>query len=130
MIVINSQYEKIFTENPVGPDGDIIDTYISMEADKICNLLSEGQQMEAATLAMQLIKSLCRHFIEDEHWCYFDDMYSPDYTIIDLLSHFKQVYEEGKLNEEVVEYLHAAWKEIDKEESRVEYGYPIAKLEF
>jgi hypothetical protein len=31
MIVPNPHYEQIFTENPVGPDGDIIDTYISME---------------------------------------------------------------------------------------------------
>ena len=24
---------------------------------------------------------MCEHFVEDEHYCYFDDMYSPEYTM-------------------------------------------------
>lgn len=30
---------------------------------------------------LQLLKSMTKHFVEDEHYCYFDDMYSPEYTM-------------------------------------------------
>lgn len=30
---------------------------------------------------LQLLKSMTEHFIKDEHWCYFDDMYSSEYDI-------------------------------------------------
>jgi hypothetical protein len=30
---------------------------------------------------LQLLKSMANHFVKDEHYCYFDDMYSPEYTM-------------------------------------------------
>lgn len=27
------------------------------------------------------VKSMCEHFVEDEHYCYFDDIYSPEYKM-------------------------------------------------
>ena len=30
---------------------------------------------------LQLLKSMYVHFVEDEHYCYFDDMYSSEYTM-------------------------------------------------
>lgn len=30
---------------------------------------------------LQLLKSMCKHFVEDEHFFYFDDIYSPEYTM-------------------------------------------------
>lgn len=130
MITLNPTYEKIFTENPVGEDGDIINLFISNEADRIRELLIDGHQLQAATLAMQLIKSNCRHFITDEHWTYFDDLYSPDFTFIHLLNQFKNVHDVGKMDVEVTNYLKAAWTEILNEESYTQYGYPTATLGF
>ena len=33
----------------------------------------------AVEMFLQLIDSMCYHFVADEHWNYFDDFYSPAY---------------------------------------------------
>ena len=47
--------------------------------------------MEAALKFMQMTKSMCRHFVMDEHYNYFDDMYSPEYAVNDMLRVFHDV---------------------------------------
>ena len=37
---------------------------------------------------MQMTKLMCRHFVEDEHDNYFNDMYSSEYAIDDLIDLF------------------------------------------
>lgn len=32
-------------------------------------------------VSLQLLQSMVNHFVEDEHYCYFDDMYSLEYTM-------------------------------------------------
>ena len=32
-----------------------------------------------------MLESLTYHFVEDEHYNYFDDMYSPDYVCQDMM---------------------------------------------
>lgn len=84
--------------------------------------------MKAAQLAMQLTKSLCLHYISDEHWCYYDDDYSPDYTICSMLKRFNAAHATGELMPEVVAYLHDAWQEIATMESKTGYGIPDIEL--
>jgi hypothetical protein len=106
----------------------LIDREIRKEVSHLQQMFNDGPQMEAAVLAMQLIKSLCRHFVEDEHWTYFDDMYTPGFTIDDLIEFFNKAYSEGKMESEVAKYLSEAWKEIEQEESYEQYGVPMRKL--
>ncbi len=113
VIQINPEYERdIFNGRWIGIDGDLLNFLLIPETERIEKLLDDGEQMTAATLAMQLIKSLCIHFVEDEHWCYFDDLYSPEYTISHMLDCFNAAYDAGNLSPEVTEYLHTAWQEI------------------
>ena len=30
---------------------------------------------------IQMLKSMVNHFVDDEYFCYFDDMYSPEYSL-------------------------------------------------
>jgi hypothetical protein len=83
---------------------------------------------KAALLAMQLIKSLCRHYIMDEHYCYFDDVYVPDYTIGDLIKKLNEMYKNNELSPEVISYLHQAWQEILQTECKSSYGVPSCDL--
>jgi hypothetical protein len=109
-------------------DGDMLNSLLVPETERMEKLLDDGEQLTAATLAMQLVKSLCIHFVEDEHWCYFDDMYTPHYSIRELLNHFIAVYDVGNLSPEVTEYLHTAWQEIMQLESKTGYGIPTIDL--
>ena len=41
--------------------------------------LWDGEFGEAVELFLQLVDTMCEHFVADEHWCWFDDFYSPGY---------------------------------------------------
>lgn len=92
--------------------------------------LAVGEFQAAALMFLQLTKSMCRHFVIDRHWEYFDDMYSPEYAIRDLTEEFEKLAKEGKLPEDVNAYLHEAWKEIEGMESCTDYGVPRGALPF
>ena len=82
MIQLNPQYEAIF--NPWNIDEDcnkIADEINDVARMQIKEILAVGMYKQAVTLYLQLLKSMTKHFVEDEHYCYFDDMYSPEYTM-------------------------------------------------
>ena len=100
------------------------------ENKNIEQLLATGEYQTAALMFLQLTKSMCRHFVIDRHWEYFDDMYNPEYAIEDLIEKFKTLAKQGKLPEAVDTYLHEAWKEIEEMESCTDYGVPRRELPF
>lgn len=95
---------------------------MSHEANRIKALANKGDYMTAATRFLQLTKSMCKHFIEDEHYNYFDDLYAPEYTMQDLVEYFQRLIRQGKLPAEVNDYLHKGWAEIQTYEAYTDYG--------
>lgn len=123
LIPLNPGYESmIFNKRNVTWDLTVIDIQVSAEASRIKALAGSGDYMTAATRLLQLTKSMCKHFIEDEHYNYYDDLYAPEYTIHDLVDHFNGLISQGKLPEDVKSYLHRGWEEILTYESCTEYG--------
>ena len=66
------------------------------ENKNIETLLAVGEYRTAALRFLQLTKSMCRHFVMDRHWEYFDDMYSPEYAIRDLTEEFEKLAKRRK----------------------------------
>lgn len=129
VIPLNEDYEaRIFASSIVDWDCRIISHLMHHENERIKALANGGEYQEAALRFMQLAKSMCRHFISDEHYCYFDDMYSPEYAIDVLVDFFNELAKEGKLPEEVKEYLKKAWQEIMETECHQDYGMLSNKL--
>ena len=123
VIPLNEDYEtRIFAGSNVDWDCTTIWHLMLQENKRIEALANGGDYQTAALRFMQLTKSMCRHFISDEHYCYFDDMYSPEYAIDDLVDFFNGLEEEGKLPDETKEYLHKAWQEIMETECHQDYG--------
>ena len=123
LIPLNQNYESIiFNKRNVTWDLTIIDIQVSREAKLIKTLAEIGDYMTAATNFLQLTKSMCKHFIEDEHYNYFDDLYAPEYTIHDLVDYFNRLISQGKLPEDVKNYLHRRWAEIQTYEACTDYG--------
>lgn len=129
LIPINPEYE-LFFHGFIGVDGDLLNYDICNAVDHIKRLVNENNHDEAALRAMQLTKSLCRHFVADEHWKYFDDIYSPDLTISCLLKYFNDLQSDGKLDVDAAIYLHEAWPEITQEEGYYNYGVPSTDINF
>ena len=123
VIPLNEDYEtRIFASRNVGWDCDLISYLMHEENERIKALANRGEYQEAALRFMQLAKSMCRHFISDEHYCYFDDLYSPEYAIDYLVDFFNELANEGKLPDETKEYLKKAWQEIMETECHQSYG--------
>ena len=131
LIPLNKDYEQhIFNRRNVDWDCYSIWQLMLEENKNIEKLLAVGEYQAAALMFLQLTKSMCRHFVIDRHWEYFDDMYSPEYAIRDLTEEFEKLAKEGKLPEDVNAYLHEAWKEIEGMESCTDYGVPRGTLPF
>lgn len=81
MIQLNPRYEVIFGPENIDQDCDRIAGMMSDEGVFIKESLDAGLYKQGVTMYLQLLKSMCEHFVEDEHYCYFDVMYSPEYTM-------------------------------------------------
>lgn len=131
LIPLNKDYEqRIFNRRNVDWDCYSIWQLMLEENKNIETLLAAGEYQTGALRFLQLTKSMCKHFVMDRHWEYFDDMYSPEYAIRDLTEEFEKLAKEGKLPEDVNVYLHEAWKEIEGMESCTDYGVPRGTLPF
>ena len=92
---------------------------MNVEADFIKEALDAGLYKNAVTMYLQLLKSMCKHFVEDEHYCYFDDMFSPEYTM-------QCIYEEIQKHDIDIHsqaLLEEGHKEIQQSECYEDYGY-------
>lgn len=131
LIPLNKDYEqRIFNKRNVDWDCYSIWQLMLEENKNIETLLAVGEYQTAALMFLQLTKSMCRHFVMDRHWEYFDDMYSPEYAIEDLVETFEKLAKEGRLPEEVSRYIHEAWREIEETECCADYGVPRGALPF
>ena len=125
IIPLNLDYEtRIFNRRNISWDCDQIWHLMLEENKRIERLAEQGDYQEAALRFMQMTKSMCRHFVEDEHYNYFDDMYSPEYAIDDLIDLFAGLDKAGKLPVETKVYLEKAWQEIMETECYQDYGLP------
>ena len=131
IIPLNKDYEeRIFNFKNVDWDCDTISSLMLDEMDIIQKSLADEEYQTAALMFMQLTKSMCRHFVIDRHWEYFDDVYSPEYALDAIIKLFEELVKEGKMPKDVNTYLHEAWKEISDMESCKDYGIPSLELPF
>ena len=120
MIELNPKYEAIFDVRNIGQDCDKIADLMRPEVNLIREALDAGLYKQAVTMYLQLLKSMCKHFVEDEHYCYFDDMYSPEYIL-------QGIYEDFQMHDlgfETSALLKEGHDEILRMECYENYGYP------
>jgi len=78
MIQLNPQYEAIFDARNIDEECNKIYHEINdVVRMQIKEILAVGMYKQAVTLYLQLLQTMVNHFVDDEHFCFFDDMYSP-----------------------------------------------------
>lgn len=82
---LKAEIEAIFNERNIDDDCDTIASLLSPYRKMVRESLSQGNCAEAITILLEVLESLTYHFVEDEHYDYFDDMYSPDYVCQDMM---------------------------------------------
>ncbi len=68
--------------------------------------------MRLFTLFYEILESLSYHFVRDEHYCHFDDMYSPGYTCGDMLDAIVKKLKDGVVAESDLKYLSEAMDKV------------------
>lgn len=122
-IIPNPEFEPLF-------DRKYLDTDCNRIADNISSVLSNleeayksGVREVAIKQMLQLALANCNHFIAEEHWCYFDDWYSPEYCYDRLLALIAKELKTKTLPNELNTLLYNGLKRIAKSECVEDYGY-------
>ena len=118
---MNQSIEAIFAPRNLDEDCSRISELMAPVANAIDQNLIDGRPTEAVDLFLQLVDSLCYHFVADEHWRWFDDCYDPGYVAGGC---WKRIVESlGWFPEEVIERLKRGLGELCGTEAYREYGY-------
>ena len=82
---LKAEIETVFNKRNIDEDCDTIANLLSLYQKAVRESLSQGKYAEAVTILLEVLESLTHHFVQDEHYNYFDDMYSPDYVCQDMM---------------------------------------------
>lgn len=89
-------------------------------------MLSQGNFVKAVTVLLEVLESLTYHFVEDEHYDYFDDMYSPDYVCQNMMEKVINAIESGIFPDAELQRLKDGLEKLKHTEAYEDYGTPYA----
>ena len=124
---VKQSIEAIFSSENLDKDNcSRISELMAPVANAIDQNLIDGRPADAVDLFLQLVDSLCYHFVADEHWRWFDDCYDPGYVAEGCWKRIRECL--GWLPQEVIERLRVGIGELCGTEAYREYGYPGVRM--
>lgn len=123
---LKAKIEAIFSERNIDDDCDAIASLLSSYREAVRESLSQGNYAEAVTILLEVLESLTYHFVEDEHYNYFDDMYSPDYVCQDMMEAIINAIKSGNFPDEELQQLKKGMEKLKHTEAFEDYGVPYA----
>ena len=127
---LKREIESIFNLRNIDTDCDTIASLLCSFKEIINKDMVKGNYHQALDTFLEILESLSYHFVEDEHFCYFDDMYSPDYTCYDILKSIITQIKTGIVLAEDVNHLDKGIAKIAKMEAYEEYGSPFCVMDW
>lgn len=128
MTSLKEEIEAVFSPFNIDDDCSTIDSLLTTLAKKVKSLLTKGETGEAITIFLEILESLSYHFVKDEHYCYFNDMYCPDYTCNSMMRAFVEKINNGSLSDNDMERLSDGIDMISRMEVYMQYGSPFCIL--
>lgn len=125
MTPLKEEIEAVFNPLNIDDDCSTIDSLLTTLAKKVKSLLTKGETGEAITIFLEILESLSYHFVKDEHYCHFDDMYCPDYTCNGMMCAFIEKVKDGTLPDDDMERLSGGIDKISRMEAYMQYGCPF-----
>lgn len=120
------EIEAIFNERNIDEDCDNIARLLSPYREMVRESLIQGHYAEAVTILLEVLESLTYHFVEDEHYNYFDDMYSPDYVCQNMMEAIINAIKSGNFQAAELKRLKDGLKKLKHSEAYKDYGVPYA----
>ena len=123
---LKAEIEAVFSKHNLDEDCDTIARLLSPYRKAVNESLSQGKYAEAVTILLEVLESLTYHFVEDEHYDYFDDMYSPDYVCQDMMEAIIDAIKNGKFPDAELLRLKEGLEKLKHTEAYEGYGVPYA----
>ena len=123
---LKADIEAACSKRNLDEDGDTIARLLSPYREMVQESLSRGDYAGAVTLLLEVFESLTYHFVEDEHYNYFDDMYSPDYVCQDLMKILIEAIKSGTFPDAELRRLKEGVEKLKQTEAYEDYGVPFA----
>lgn len=127
---LKREIETIFNSRNIDTDCDTIANLLYPFKEVINKDMAKGNYHQAFDTFLEILESLSYHFVEDEHFCYFDDMYSPDYTCSDILKSIIAQIKTGKVPADDVAFLDKGIAKIVAMEAYEDYGSPFCVMDW
>lgn len=124
--LLKSEIEAIFSKSNIDEDCDTIASLLSHYRKAVRESLKQSNYTDAVTIPIEVLGSLTYHFVEDEHYNYFDDMYSPDYVCQDMMEAIIDVIKNGNFPAEELQRLKDELGKLEQTEAYEDYGVPYA----
>ena len=121
-----NKIEAIFSERNIDEDCDTIARLLSPYREVVRELLIQGNYAKAVTILLEVLESLTYHFVEDEHYNYFDDMYSPDYVCQDMIEAVIDAIKGRNFPDVELQHLKDGLDKLKHTEAYEDYGTPYA----
>ena len=121
-----NKIEAIFSERNIDEDCDTIARLLSPYREVVRESLIQGNYAEAVTILLEVLESLTYHFVKDEHYNYFDDMYSPDYVCQDMMEATINGIKNGNFPAAELQRLKDELGKLKDTEAYEDYGVPNA----
>lgn len=121
-----NKIEAIFSERNIDEDCDTIARLLSPYREVVRELLIQGNYAKAVTILLEVLESLTYHFVEDEHYNYFDDMYSPDYVCQEMMEAVISAIKNGNFPDAELQQLKEGIEKLKHTEAYEDYGVPYA----
>lgn len=123
---LKAEIEAIFSERNIDEDCDTIARLLSPYRETVRESLNQDNYADAVTVLLEVLESLTYHFVEDEHYNYFDDMYSPDYVCQDMMKTIIDAIKNGNFPMEELQRLRNGLEKLAQTEAYEDYGVPYA----
>ena len=123
---LKAEIEAVFSEHNIDEDCDSIAKLLTPYRKMIRESLSQGNYSDAVTVLLEVLESLTYYFVEDEHYNYFDDMYSPDYACQDMMEAIISAIKSRNLPAEDLQRLRDDLEKLKHTEAYEDYGVPYA----
>ena len=123
---LKTEIESIFSKRNIDEECDTIANLLSPYRKSVRELLSQGKYADAVTILLEILESLAYHFVEDEHYDYFDDLYSPDYVCQDMMEAVIGAIKSGDFPDEERKRLEEGLERLRRTEAYEDYGVPYA----
>lgn len=116
------EIESIFNPRYLDEDCGYIAVLLREYEIIISKSMDSGNYKDAVTLLLAILDSLTRHFVEDEHYTYFDDMYSPEYVCQTIIEKMNRKAEAGLFPVEEIVRLKEGLEKVKQTEAYRDYG--------